>query len=63
MQKSKLKLSWLYDLLFIGVLVLGAWLRFTGSDWGDLEHQHPDELSVTSVTYDIAPIGTTSAPP
>ena len=61
MQKSKLNLSWLFDLLLIVVLVVAGWLRFTGSDWGDLQHQHPDELSVTSVTYDIAPIGTTSS--
>ncbi len=60
MDKAKRPLSWIYDLLLVGVLVLAAWLRFSGSDWGELQHQHPDELSVTSVTYDIAPIGTTS---
>jgi len=58
METSKIKHPWLYDGLLALVLVLAALLRFTGSDWGDLEHQHPDELSVTSVTYNIAPIGT-----
>lgn len=52
--------AWIYDVLFIAVLVVAAFLRFTGSDWGRLEHQHPDELFLTSVTYDIAPIGTQS---
>lgn len=60
MPATKTKFPWLYDILLIGVIVLAAWLRFNGSDWGNLEHQHPDELSVTSVTLDIAPIGTTS---
>ena len=54
----KEKRAWIYDLLFIAVLLMAAYLRFTGSGWGELEHQHPDELFLTSVTYDVAPIGT-----
>jgi YYY domain-containing protein len=46
----------LYDLLLIGVLFIGAYFRFSGSDWGDLQYQHPDELFLTSVTYDIQPV-------
>ncbi|MEW6094466.1 MAG: DUF2298 domain-containing protein [Chloroflexota bacterium] len=60
MNTPKEKLPWLYDILLVLVLAVAAFLRFTGSDWGELQHQHPDELSVTSVTYDIAPIGTSS---
>ncbi len=56
----KKKFNWLYDILLVIVLAVAAYLRFTGSDWGNLDIQHPDELSVTSVTYDIAPIGTLS---
>jgi len=56
----KEKRAWIYDLLFIAVLLMAAYLRFTGSGWGELEHQHPDELFLTSVTYDVAPIGTKS---
>ncbi|MFZ5880671.1 MAG: DUF2298 domain-containing protein [Chloroflexota bacterium] len=52
--------AWIYDILLLAVLVMAAYLRFTGSDWGQLEHQHPDELFLTSVTYDIAPIGVKS---
>jgi len=47
---------WLFDLLLIAVLLVGAYLRFSGSDWGDLQYQHPDELFLTSVTYDIQPV-------
>ncbi len=57
---TKEKHAWIYDLLFIAVLAMAAYLRFTGSGWGELEHQHPDELFLTSVTYDVAPIGTKS---
>ena len=53
---SSKKLSWLFDILLIGVLLVGAYLRFSGSNWGDLQHQHPDELFLTSVTYDIQPV-------
>ncbi len=60
MDKPKEKLPWLYDILLVLVLTVAAFLRFTGSDWGNLEHQHPDELFITSVTYDIAPIGASS---
>ncbi len=52
--------AWIYDIVLLAVLAMAAYLRFTGSGWGLLEHQHPDELFLTSVTYDIAPIGTKS---
>src|SRR5688572_2884078 len=40
---------WLYDLLFLLVLVVAAYLRLTGVDWGEGQHQHPDENHFTSV--------------
>ncbi len=52
----KKKHLWVYDLLLVIVLLLGAYFRFAGSDWGDLMYQHPDELFLTSVTYDIQPV-------
>ncbi len=56
MNKPKEKLPWLYDILLLLVLAAAAFLRFSGSDWGELQHQHPDELFLTSVTYDIQPV-------
>jgi len=61
MEKSHEKFPWLYDILFVLVLLVAAYLRFSGSNWGQLQHQHPDEGFLTSVTYDIAPIGKTDA--
>ncbi|HSL31974.1 MAG TPA: DUF2298 domain-containing protein [Anaerolineales bacterium] len=40
---------WLYDLLFLLVLVVAAYLRLTGVAWGEGQHQHPDENHFTSV--------------
>jgi YYY domain-containing protein len=50
------KRLWLYDVLLIVVLLVGAYFRFSGSAWGDLQYQHPDELFLTSVTYNISPV-------
>ena len=43
------KRAWLYDLLFILVLLLAGYLRLAGSDWGEGYHQHPDELFLSGV--------------
>ncbi|MCI0554359.1 MAG: DUF2298 domain-containing protein [Anaerolineae bacterium] len=43
------KYFWLYDVLFLLVLVLAGYLRLTGVDWGEAQHQHPDENHFTSV--------------
>jgi YYY domain-containing protein len=55
--KRKHKWNWVYDLLFLIVLIGAAFLRLQGSDWGELQHQHPDEGFLTSVTYDIGLVG------
>ena len=52
----RMKFTWLYDLLLIAVLLVGAFFRFTGSDWGQLNIQHPDENFMTSVTISIQPV-------
>lgn len=43
------KRAWLYDLLLVLVLLLAGYLRLAGVDWGDGQHQHPDELFLTGV--------------
>lgn len=60
--KREHKWNRLYDLLFLVVLIGAAFLRLQGSDWGDLQHQHPDEGFLTSVTYDIGLVGAQSDP-
>jgi len=43
------KYSWLYDVLFLLVLVLAGYLRLTGVNWGEGQHQHPDENFLAGV--------------
>jgi len=40
---------WLYDLLLLLVLVLAGYLRLTGVNWGEGQHQHPDENFLAGV--------------
>ena len=44
---------WLYDLLFLLVLILAGYLRLTGVNWGEGQHQHPDENFFTSVVENL----------
>ena len=43
------KRTWIYDLLFILVLLVAGYLRLSGVNWGEGYHQHPDELFLTGV--------------
>lgn len=43
------KHSWIYDILFILVLLVAGYLRIAGYNWGEGQHQHPDELFLTGV--------------
>ena len=49
----KEKRAWIYDMLLIAVLVVATFLRVSGADWGELQHQHPDELFLTSVITNL----------
>jgi hypothetical protein len=46
---THLRHPWFYDILFILVFVLAGYLRLTGVNWGEGEHQHPDENFLTGV--------------
>ena len=43
------KYPWIYDLLFLLVFVLAGYLRLTGVNWGEGQHQHPDENFLAGV--------------
>lgn len=47
------KHSWVYDLLFILVLLMAGYLRLAGFNWGEGYHQHPDELFLTGVVDNL----------
>jgi YYY domain-containing protein len=43
------KHPWIYDVLFLLVFLLAGYLRLTGINWGEGQHQHPDENFLTGV--------------
>ncbi len=47
------KRAWIYDFLFILVLLVAAALRLTGVNWGEGYHQHPDELFLSGVLENL----------
>jgi len=49
--QSREKHPWIYDLLFLLVFALAGYLRLTGVNWGEAQHQHPDENTFASVLY------------
>ncbi len=44
------KWEWLAPFLLTGILILGALFRFTGVNWDEDQHLHPDERFLTMVT-------------
>ncbi len=57
--KEKTKV-WLYDIIFIFILVAALFLRLNGSDWDEVENPHPDERFLSLVTSSISPVNTIS---
>ncbi len=49
------KHAWIYDLLLILVILIGAYLRAVGMDWDQGQHLHPDERFLTMVESAIQP--------
>lgn len=52
--------SRLWDVLLILVLLIGAYFRFTGINWGEGQFLHPDERFFIWVTADISPVNSIS---
>jgi len=44
-------------LLLTGILLLGSYFRFTGINWDDNFHLHPDERFLTMVETSLTPVG------
>ena len=54
-KSGSLSLAW--DILLIGILILGAYFRFVGVDWDEDQHLHPDERFLTMVASGITSEG------
>ena len=48
--------SWIWDLLLVVILVLAAAFRFTGVNWDEHTHLHPDERFLTMVSSALEPV-------
>ena len=49
------KWDWVYDLLLIVVLLVGAYFRLVGLNWDEGQHPHPDERFLTMVETALQP--------
>jgi YYY domain-containing protein len=54
--RARPRLEWLWHLLLIAVLLIGFNFRFTGLDWDQNQHLHPDERFLTMVETSIQPV-------
>ena len=48
--------TWLYSLVLIYLLLVGAYLRLVGLDWDANQHLHPDERFLTMVESSLEPV-------
>jgi hypothetical protein len=48
--------AWLYNLLFVLVLLVAAYFRFIGLNWDQNQHLHPDERFMTMVESALEPV-------
>jgi YYY domain-containing protein len=47
------KISWKVSLTLVLILLIGAYFRFTGLNWDQGQHQHPDERFISMVADQI----------
>ncbi len=59
--RIKPKSDWKTNFLLVLILVAGAYFRFTGVNWDENHHQHPDERFITSVAEQIRGVSGISA--
>ncbi len=55
-KKSKGLRPWMVMMLLVYILAAGAFLRFSGINWDEDQHLHPDERFLTMVSTSIAPV-------
>lgn len=55
-ERIRSRLVWLWDILLVGVLVMGTYFRFVGVNWDANQHLHPDERFLTMVETSIQPV-------
>ena len=56
-QPKPIKGDWKTSILLVLILLFGAYFRFTGLNWDDGQHQHPDERYISMVIGQIKAVG------
>ena len=56
LSQSKKRSSLIWDVLLIGILLVGAAFRLTGVNWDENTHMHPDERFLTMVATSLQPV-------
>ncbi|NPV57715.1 MAG: hypothetical protein HPY76_13745, partial [Anaerolineae bacterium] len=54
--RSKKNRTWLWVVLLIYILLVGAYFRFVGLNWDETYHLHPDERFLTMVETGLEPV-------
>jgi YYY domain-containing protein len=54
--EQKSQRNWIFVILLIVVLIVGAFLRTRGLNWGEYQYLHPDERFLIWVGTDISPV-------
>lgn len=55
-QSRDARYSWVWDVLLVLFLLIGAYFRFSGVNWDEGTHMHPDERFMTMVGSSISPV-------
>jgi YYY domain-containing protein len=53
--------SWKTNLLILFIFLMGAFFRFTGLNWDQNHHQHPDERFISMISEQIRPVKSIAA--
>lgn len=52
--KRTSRFPWVWTVLLVGILLVGAYFRLIGIDWDDDHHLHPDERFMTMVATSVS---------
>ena len=55
-KRNQVILALVLDITLAGILIAGAFFRFTGLNWDSNQHLHPDERFLTMVVSSIQPV-------